>query len=504
MTTEKDSIVNIIRSLGTLSEHNLCGVSLKFLLKELTTGKRPDPTLDQETLVRRLEKLRDRKGMVREVDPGFWGLTSNGLSYALHYNGVDLKPIFFYDHILAAMGRAVNFQANLFVSNKQICYDVMTDAGMDFKTNPHPWFGHTKPQGLRRKICHGFRNMRPGFLGYKNGFRGGIPLTLAPIDLNPTDKTKGMWALSEAGVLVAKMLNGIMEAETVEENEIENENENEIENESTETGATRWDFIIEEAKKTGKSYTITFLDYMIKEKSLLPKMSNWVSIKCPTSSTLGLAEDHCNQFLLGLMERDALAKYVTEGTPMSPSKIAAWAVKGAISEFRSWAQDGALRSSRGASTKQERDVQSAWENHDEWEYVMGDDGVSRMVLKEKDTVKCDPSIQSTKTDKTVAVKDGTDDLNTLTEFVGGDLAQEADDQLHMNAALQRIHEIIRKRRSTKADVFIPILEDLMEGYTVQQIADNHGMTKSKATSTVSCLRDFLKEEKSRGHLEGWF
>lgn len=227
---------------------------------------------------------------------------------------------YFFDHLIKVLGPLLDFQVGHLVKmTDDVIQAVIQVAGFDPMNlsqygDPNAgWVydGRSNPPGLRRRVL----------LAYRFLYERSIPLTLS-------DKPRGMWGLTEAGIEAARRLCPVPQP------------------------------VVDPPKST-KNLTSTFLDQRIRatgglQGGLCDLMRRAISAHMPISAASHMVEDHMQNCMMRLVKRDALRTRILEGMPITDEQLATYAVRGAYNDARNSGTDPVSREMYGARTERER------------------------------------------------------------------------------------------------------------------------------------------------------
>lgn len=245
-----------------------------------------------------------------------------------------------------------------------------------------------------------------------------------------------MWGLTESGAQAAKRLNGPRKAE-----------------------------------KGRANTTARFLEKRLRETggingNLWSAIRGALRSRLPASATSGMVEDHIQNCWAKLIRLDSFQKRLAEGENITDSHIITYAMRTAFTDLRDMGTEPVCREMYGARTEQER---------------------------KKGVHKIPPS----KDARVSWQKDEDDDTGTWK-----DIADEAhlEDQVLFEELRLSVEAAIRTKKSRADDRYIKIVGNLLDGYTVKEIAQMEGVSPYRAAGIIAEARRCLREAAQEGLL----
>jgi len=199
-----------------------------------------------------------------------------------------------------------DMQAGVGISNRMIEDILMQDRGFDLRRVPKSRKGKGSVRQRVKTAFHQLKNPQSQIHTLQITITKHLtvkgPLTMSP--------KRGFWALTEAGVRLARRLCGVQNL---------------------------------------TSYWIG------RHKALYDRSVLAVASKMTKSRQMGIVEDHVQEVMMKWIRRDTFRKrIVKKGKVPTPGECAAWAVNSAITEIRDAGQDAHCRGAWGALTEQNR------------------------------------------------------------------------------------------------------------------------------------------------------
>jgi hypothetical protein len=219
--------------------------------------------------------------------------------------------------------------------------------------------------------------------------------------------------------------------------------------------------------------TTQFLDDKLKG-GLWDSLASAVAAKFRVSATCNLVGDHVNTFLAKLIQRDGLRDRLVMGKPVYTSQLAAWCCRSAQNDIRAMGTNPVSRTVYGAQTITER----------------------RKGKRHGHTHATSAQIAAQTSEEGAGI-------------VSFDIVDEAPnpeanlDQQQRVAALQaKLASCIRKARpgATSIDRDIEILDAMIAGNSVAEIATQYDLSPSRANTIVGGLRRTLRAALEAGAL----
>lgn len=235
---------------------------------------------------------------------------------------------FFQNAVLITLARRLNLQPNITVTlDDELRRDVIRAAGIDPDGLPEDWIANRKskaPAGLDRNISTAYRFLH----WHTKGGRHGKAKTVAG--------KPGQWGLTELGVESAKAL---LPKPAPKPKRASNPNRN-----------LTAEWLTEHlTPEPGQS-----------ESDLHRRIRFTLAKKCRLSASRDMLDDHVNQFVVRLIQRDGLRKKLEAGEKIHYSTIATYAVNSAFTDIRDFGTDPVTREGYGARTPKERQAISEW------------------------------------------------------------------------------------------------------------------------------------------------
>lgn len=223
------------------------------------------------------------------------------------------------------------------------------------------------------------------------------------------------------------------------------------------------------------NYTSAWID---SQPDLLDRMLKYLRFKPQLmwSKSMGLCEEHMQQYLCDLIRTDGLAKHIKAGYEISILQLVNFCTLRASSQFRGWAQDGALQASRGARTEKQRTM---------------------IAEQETPTVACEDNLP-------IVYGGGDDDgARHMVDMVDPVLLADEIEERNMWAQFHKKCEgIIRREIHQRAsERYVGIYRAYaISGLRAREIAEIEGVSENRASTMVQTVRNVLNEAVQREEL----
>ena len=360
---------------------------------------------------------RSQNPMVLTGHRGKWGLTDAGVALAEKLCPRPLpapSPALFHEPILKALGQATDYEPDP-LSFKEILPDVFQVLGYDLAALPRGWDVKTSNGTLLapERARWAMKNLCDRAIPYveKAGH--------------------GKWRLTTAGIEEARRLTGAKKANLTGE------------------------FLGQRIKETGGH-----------QGDLMKMMAGAVAKKLPISARTNRVEDHVQNCLLRLIQRDSLRERILAGKKIPDSLLSTYAVRAGYTDIRDEGKDPVARELYGARTQSERQhgVVTAPMSDPRIVWQRGDDGHAGEMM----------DIASEPLDAPNAV----------------------DDWIQFEGIMERIEDIVREKKPKAWMRYVGIIRMRVCGFTVKEIAHEEGVSPHRAASIVAEARRCVKEAGS--------
>jgi hypothetical protein len=377
--------------------------------------------------------------------------------------------------------------------------EILRHMGIDPDNPPFPLEGR-KPKGLHRRIYLAFWNLRKDkegrikqFAQYRNLPKDSRSFYCKFVK----DKATGMnlWALNWAGVDVVlskkkqdwgNLLTASNEAEQFISFIVDEA-----------TAAPLIQKILELRQKQVQFDNISSVwlrnrDYYSFRKSL----EKALNARCQQSLTMGLVNDHMQEWDTVVMGRDRLRKQLLKnkgaGVNIPPSTYAAWGCRTTYTGFRDDGQDAAMRSLRGSKTQTERAKEE--EQRKKWEprydektgtYIDPSQNLGRPVFPTQHQQSGDiapVTYTSSEEEGGASIREFTDPSTVSPE-----------DEVAMEESLRNIENLLRERLADKADSHILVMSLMATDSTPSEIAEELGISRQQAQTMMKTVRTTLAD-----------
>lgn len=327
----------------------------------------------------------------------------------------------FYEPVLQILGRLTRYRAEVFVPRAEVIPLVLSEIGLT-PLRMTPQMRSNGPNGLPKRVGWGFRNQREEHK--KNTNRPAMTVQ---------GPKSGLWGLTDAGVAEAKRLDGVRE----------------------------------------KNATSRWLD--ANYCKIQPVLAAAILRKLPVSASAGLTEDHVNNYIVRMIERDALAERIQAGLTITASHVATYAVRSAYTDIRGMATDPVTRIMLGARTEQER-----------------------KRSKDEALMTASPNVMPSQIAYVNNNSTDTFDLEFVdTSFTDGQTRREA-----FEALWGRVEKVLRRRKPETWGVYQKVLSHRLEGCTIVEVATREQVSERQAASMIIEIGDAFREVKNQGAFDG--
>jgi len=222
---------------------------------------------------------------------------------------------------------------------------------------------------------------------------------------------------------------------------------------------------------------------------LLDAINRSLASKLPISRDMQLIEQHSQEYLCYVIERDAWADRITEGNTPTNNQIAGWAYRRALSEIRGWGRDAAMVEIRGARTERTRQLMDS----DVLDY--NPKAASEVYSK----VNLNRASRGTGTFPDAGGTFREDAIGTISSN-NSDPESEILDKMAYDQAMERLEEIVR--RHIRSPRYVGVLRQLIDDeLSVSEIAQNEQVSRNRAASILAELRKCLRSARKRGLLD---
>lgn len=364
----------------------------------------------------------------------------------------------FYRPLVHVLGKLTDYNPSTPVLMDDVYQGVLELTGV----NPDDYGIQVSSQmpWVRRWVVWAFRNQQ-AIPSYERKFNRGKP-----------GATVGMgrrkWALTDAGVRLAQEIRSEYEPVVIPEPEPE------------------------PVVKT-PNVTTVWLAEKLATTNLEARLNAHLSQKLPISLASGRIEEHIQDYLLSVMERDAWRKRIEAGKPPTRRQICEWATKAAYSTCRKDGQDANMRCMYRARTARDRevDINGNPVPRNPSSYTLP---VDTQVI----------SLGENEEGRRGAVT-GSDAVGSMLD-VADPLSLDAEEAiigtLAMNQSVNRIKSVLRKRKPGADGRYADeILEAYRLGYSTKELAEEQGVSLNRASTLWAEMRRTLRDAIADGDLE---
>ena len=357
----------------------------------------------------------------------------------------------FRESMLLALGRAVCFEPHVTLPLWLITPATLQIFGIDPQNPPFERTGRAikgeRGDGLNRKVQALF-----AFLHRKG--RGAPKVHLVMKD------KRGLWGLTEAGVLAARKLDR-MPSEAVELVRVTShwfsKNSGEIRRPKAAPNLTaRW--LAEHLRAPGG----------MEHSDLYRAMASAIASKCSVSASSQQVEDHISECLSRLIHRDSLRNRLMTGQKVTTSHLCTYAVRSAWTDARNSATNPVCREMYGARTDAERRKAKV-------------EGERRWGLR-------DPRVVVTKDE------DGVAQLMDIAVYDHDEII----DNDHFDDMWARMMAALEKKMPKPYKRYARVLQVKYLGGTTHEVATEMGVSLTGAPSMIAEARRVLREARDSG------
>ena len=224
----------------------------------------------------------------------------------------------------------------------------------------------------------------------------------------------------------------------------------------------------------------------------LPAMEKHLSIRYPRSQAFNEIMDIAQGYLVNLMERDGLYKRLRDGQQPTISQLCFWADRHACSRFRNEGRDAHTRAFKGAMTDRDRRLLREME-----------EGGSPDLLTDTMVVTNIAPIylQADEDGKEAGVMTATSINAPLLDIWGGDLEEEVIRKLDRKRGLQRMENVMRRRKEGAQDRYVRLTWAIIDGNDVNDIAASEQVSRNRAASLLATVRRTLIDAQRDGDMD---
>lgn len=347
------------------------------------------------------------------------------------------KPKQFKEALLKILGQKTCNTEDVWVLSDEVIVPVLKEVGIDPDNSPWPINSYNDPetgkrviQTLRRNITYAYRNSKEGYL--KEGealFRS-------------SGKSRA-WALTEYGARLAETYNPLTTEEINKKEELKSNND--------------MDKIFYEVIPSEENRTIQWINEQGPE--LLDKLVKH-SARFGISRTIGILEDHTNEFLCDLIKTDKIGRWSDRKNGQAPTlgHIKGWLTNHISDQLEKNAREPICRAIHGAETKALRKAKKELMTHGDVDLAANNE----------------PSF-------TCVVKSGNGDVSSTNFFVRRDKDSNDEEKTFFNTKSEldtmsgeidrvaMIREILSKFSKTERAQAGIILEKLSNGYNLTDV-----------------------------------
>jgi hypothetical protein len=297
-----------------------------------------------------------------------------------------------------------------------------------------------------------------------------------------TSAKRGLYSLTELGLCEAKGIEIENRTEAILSSDGQTLEDLTPEEISTIHGRVTNEFEAEFCPR-GRNLTAEWLGEMFSVPGGMTKSPLYASIvktvasKLPVSAASDMVEDHVQQFLLRLMDRDSLHDRIRSGQNITVSHLSTYAVRSACSDIRSMGTNPVCREIYGARTETERLKAK----------LNGTDDGRRWKIK-------DPRVSFHKDEE---------GLSAVLEIADEARVEVADVEA-FEVFWVRMEKALKWRVPGAWPRYAKILRMKLEGGTTKEIANEMGVSTSRTTTMLSVARKILREVKDLGFFSPCF
>ena len=354
----------------------------------------------------------------------------------------------FYDPVLYVIGRLTGFRPYVGVSHEEVRDEVLRIANIDPDGD---WARKDTSSevrdGLYRRVQFAWRNQRREY----------CPPTRVAMCAKPKNGARGQWALTEMGVRRAKglrLVNGRLVF--------------------TPTPNVSAEYLAHNFEELYNRITL-HLRRSMRRSEMFDKI-----------------DDHAMNWITRVIQRDGLRKHVDLGQTVAPSRICAWARRGAYTDIRNEGREPVCRVFHGALTKRELadfDVSKWTTEH-----------VPRTINRHENAASLRYAEHSEDDEPTGDLVDNlADDTNVEDQVVGSDAFEHA---------LDRVSKLVLAEIEEEDDPewHQRLIHDrFVREMTLREIAEEHGLSyehdRNRITLALSRVRDIMLRARDEGELD---
>ena len=391
-----------------------------------------DPERLKRTLEEELAKI-STKGMRSEIV--FSGDASKFVTPILKGNlipQVDLygelpKPKEFVPALLKVLGQLTNNTADKWVNYNVVLEPVIRLVGIDPDDCPWPLRGKD-PSSVARNITYAYRNNKEGYRSVNALFK-------------KTEVSK-VWALTDYGVQQAKLYNpdGASKLDSLEQEDI-----------LVSEDATKVLYPILAPGENRSSL------WIIEQGANLSKdLVSYASRRFSISYNIGLIEDHVNEFLCELVEKDKIGRFFDRhGLWPEIGEIKGWMTRNIITQIRKNGREPVCMSLHGALSKRGENLYKKVSNGE----VLSKKEKTWFEVRANEISKTQNKISIERDDNTKSV--------SIKDFVGGDLENEMESSLGFDSLITTI--VSKLQSSDNSQALTSMLMKLKEGWSFEDL-----------------------------------
>lgn len=389
---------------------------------------------------------RDKKPAltVKGSKAGLWGLTEHGVQLV---KGILPRPLprpkIFHEPLIKVLGILSNHTAHDKVIHDKVIHDVMVEIGVDPANLPLGW----RERGSNRQV----KALDRVRWAVKSMRVAKVPLI--------EQLGRGKWALTEAGEIVARKLNGVAPLPP-KSGPHQSGPEKPLSASKPQTKAT-------DPNTTGKWLGKHLTPPKGQQVSDLYRMMRAALCKrLPVSANTHQVEDHIQNFMVRMIRRDAFAKILEDGGKVLYSKVVAYCVNSGRTDARDMGTEPVCREMFGARTEKER-------------------------RERRETVP-----QFGEEQAVVWDTDG--------NFVPQDEIDFIDDSsIDFDRVWDQIVNVIHDHKPQAYKRYAGILAMRAQGYSTKEISQKEGVSRNRAASMLAEARRCVRDSYARGHLDGF-
>jgi len=390
--------------------------------------------------------------------PGQWGLTEAGVEraselcdvyddlYAIYKTKITARQLF--DPVVYLLGKHSKFRAYVPVPQQKILDEALQMLGVDLTK----FMGRLKDtssevrDGLYRRVHFAWRNQRREYC------RSRVAMCA-----KPTSGARGEWALTEQGVRRAKGLK-IVAGQLA----------------FTPCANVSAEYLAENFDELYGRITL-HLRRTMRRSEMFDKI-----------------DDHAMNWITRVIHRDGLRKHVGLGQNLAPSRVCAWARRGAYTDIRNEGREPVCRVFHGALTKRE----------------LGDYDASRWTTEHVPrTINQHEHLGANRcTEHSEDDDAATDMIESIAD--GIDLENEVLNSDAFEHVLERVSEILLDEIDEEQDPewHRQLVHDkFVREMTLREIAEEHGLSyehdRNKITAALNRVRDVMLRARDEGELD---